>query len=379
MKKRSQGLFCFLLAGSVFFTAVSCTHHKDATDTIRVGEFIAMTGPEAAFGHSSDKGIRLAVDEANAQGGVGGKMIRLISADHAGTPAAIVKRLIVKDHVLAILGEIASGRSLAAAPIAQQLKVPMISPSSTNPKVTQIGNYIFRTCFIDPFQGPVMASFAYQDLKLRKIAILMDRDSDYSRGLTEFFRKKFEKLGGKIVDVRRFTAGDTDLAAQLKHLRRFHPDGIYIPAYYPEVGRIAQQARSLKIRLPLLGSDGWDSPRLFEIGGKAIQGAYFSSHYSAENPAAQTKAFIKAFQEKYHDTPNALAASGYDAAQVLIAAMRRAPKLNSRAIRDEVAKTTGYHGATGTITINAHRNADKDVFVVQIKNHGLKFVKVFHH
>lgn len=378
MKRRPRGLFYFLLAGSFCLATVSCTHHEP-TDTIRIGEFIAMTGPEAAFGQSSDKGIRLAVDEANAQGGIRGKMIRLISADRTGTPSAIVKRLITKDHVLAILGEIASGRSLAAAPIAQQLKVPMISPSSTNPKVTQIGNYIFRTCFIDPFQGPVMASFAYQDLKLRKVAILMDQDSDYSRGLTEFFRKKFEKLGGKIVTVERFTAGDTDFAAQLKRLRRFHADGIYIPAYYPEVGRIAQQARVLKIKLPLLGSDGWDSPRLFEIGGKAIQGAYFSSHYSAENPAAQTKAFIKAFQEKYHDVPNGLAASGYDAARVLIAAMRRAAKLNSRAIRDEVAKTTGYHGATGTITINVHRNADKDVFVVQIKDHGLKFIKAFHH
>jgi branched-chain amino acid transport system substrate-binding protein len=336
-----------------------------------------MTGGEATFGLSTDKGIRLAIDAKNAAGGIKGKKIVLLTEDNQGRPeeaAAVVKKLITQDKVIALLGEVASTRSLAAAPIAQQYKIPMVSPSSTNPKVTQVGDYIFRTCFIDPFQGPVMARFAYNTLKFKKVAILKDLKSDYSLGLSEFFNKKFKELGGEIVSEQTFQTGDSDFKGQLTRIRSTDPEAIFIPAYYTEVGLIARQARQLGIKAVLLGGDGWDSPKLFEIGQSAIQGSYFSNHYASESNVPATQDFIKKYKEKYKETPDGLAAAGYDAAMILIAAMEKAPELTSTAIRDQLAATKDYDGATGKITINADRNADKDAFIVKVDGKSLKFV-----
>src|SRR5271163_413138 len=242
-----------------------------------------MTGSEATFGQSSHKGTQLAIDDLNAAGGVLGKKFDLITEDdqsQAGQPATAVRKLISSDGVVAVLGEVASSRSLEAAPICQQNKVPMISPSSTNPKVTQVGDYIFRVCFIDPFQGQVMADFAMKNLKAKTAAVFRDQKSDYSMGLADFFVKRFKEKGGTIISDQSFVAGDVDFKSQLTNIRGQKPDVIFVPGYYGEVGLIAKQARELGIKVPLIGGDGWESSKLFEIGGKALDGCYFSSHYS---------------------------------------------------------------------------------------------------
>lgn len=356
--------------GDAAATAASATE-------IRIGQYGSMTGGEATFGQSTDKGIRLVIDAKNAAGGIKGKQIKLITEDNQGKPeeaAAVVKKLITQDQVIALLGEVASTRSLAAAPIAQQYKIPMVSPSSTNPKVTQVGDYIFRVCFIDPFQGPVMAKFAYENLKLKSVAILKDLKSDYSLGLSEFFIKKFKELGGAVVTEQTFQTGDADFKAQLTQIRTKAPDAIFIPAYYTEVGLIARQARQLGIKAVLLGGDGWDSPKLFEIGQKAVDGSYFSNHYATESPVPATQQFIKDYKAKYGETPDGLAAAGYDAARILLDAMEKAPELTPSAIRDQLAKTVDFDGATGKITINSERNADKEAFIVKVEGGGLKFI-----
>ncbi len=347
------------------------------SDVIKIGQFGSMTGGEATFGQSTDKGIRLAIDAKNEAGGIKGKKIVLITEDDQGKPeeaAAVVKKLINQDKVMAVLGEVASTRSLFAAPIAQQNKIPMVTPSSTNPKVTQVGDYIFRVCFIDPFQGPVMARFTYDNLKLKRVAIFKDLKSDYSLGLAEFFSKKFTELGGTIVSEQSFQTGDSDFKGQLTRIRAANPEAIYIPAYYTEVGLIARQARQLGLKAVLLGGDGWDSPKLFEIGQAAIEGSYFSNHYASESDVPATQEFIKNFRAKFNETPDGLAAAGYDAARILLAAMERASELTPAKIRDELAATKDFEGATGKITINAERNADKDAFIVKVEAGKLKFV-----
>ena len=366
-----------LSTGCTKKSGTDAAQETPAAQEIRIGQFGSMTGGEATFGQSTDKGIRLAIDAKNAAGGIKGKKIVLITEDNQGKPdeaSTVVKKLITQDKVIALLGEVASTRSLAAAPIAQQYKIPMISPSSTNPKVTQVGDYIFRVCFIDPFQGPVMARFAKENLKFNKVAILKDLKSDYSMGLSEFFVQKFKEMGGEIVSEQNFQTGDSDFKAQLTQIRSKNPEAIFIPAYYTEVGLIARQARQLGIKAILLGGDGWDSPKLSEIGQAAIDGAYFSNHYSTESPNPKTQEFIKAYQEKFNEVPDGLAASGYDAAMILLQAMEKAPELTSTAIRDQIASTVDFDGATGKITINKDRNADKAAFIVKVQGKAMKFV-----
>lgn len=372
-----RSIFSAILVG-FFVLGAGCTKNSGGTasDEILVGQFGSMTGGEATFGQSTDKGVRLAIDAKNAAGGIKGKKIKLITLDNQGKPeeaAAVVKKLITQDKVVAILGEVASTRSLAAAPIAQANKIPMVSPSSTNPEVTRKGDYIFRVCFIDPFQGSVMARFAHDNLKLKKVAVLKDLKSDYSLGLAEFFINKFKELGGNVVAEQTFQTGDADFKAQLTQIRGSAPDALFIPAYYTEVGLIARQARQLGIKAILLGGDGWDSPKLYEIGQKAVEGGYFSNHYATESTNPATINFIKEFKAKYSETPDGLAAAGYDAAMVLIAAMERSD-LTPTSIRDQIAKTAGFDGATGKITINKDRNADKDAFIVKVEGKTMKFV-----
>lgn len=374
------------LLTAVLMLSVSCTKKNSAggsdasfadSDVIKIGQYGSLTGGEATFGQSTDKGVRLAIDAQNAKGGIKGKKILLVTEDNQGKPeeaAAVVKKLITQNQVIALIGEVASTRSLAAAPIAQQYKIPMVSPSSTNPKVTQVGDFIFRVCFIDPFQGPVMARFAFDNLKIKKVAVLKDLKSDYSLGLAEFFTKKFKELGGEVVSEQTFQTGDSDFKGQLTRIRSANPDAIFIPAYYTEVGLIARQARQLGIKAVLLGGDGWDSPKLFEIGQAAIEGSYFSNHYASESPVVATQEFIKDYKAKYNEAPDGLAAAGFDAAQILLKAIESAPALTPQAIRDELAKTKDFPGATGKISINSERNADKEAFIVKVEGKNLKFI-----
>jgi branched-chain amino acid transport system substrate-binding protein len=376
----------YSLLGLTLFalTTVGCTKKEAATtastaptgDEIFVGEVGSMTGSEATFGMSTHQGIVLAFEKINAGGGVKGKKFKLISLDDQGKPdeaATAVTKLITQDKIIALLGEVSSSRSLAMAPIAQSNKVPMITPSSTNPKVTQQGDYIFRVCFIDPFQGTVMAKFAKDTLKVTKVAILRDVKNDYSVGLADFFTQTFTKNGGTIVVDQSYSAGDMDFKSQLTAIRTQKPEAIYVPGYYTEVGLIARQAKELGLDVPLMGGDGWDSPKLKQIGGKAIEGSYFSNHYSEEDQSPHVQKFIAEYKAKWNVVPDGLAAMGYDAAMVLADAMTRAPELTNVAIRDAIAKTKEFQGVTGMITLNDQRDPIKSAVVLKVSDGRFKY------
>jgi branched-chain amino acid transport system substrate-binding protein len=350
-------------------------------DTILLGEVGSITGSEATFGISTKNGIQMALDEVNAAGGITvdgkAKKVAVRVYDDQGKPeeaANAVTRLLSQDHVAAILGEVASSNSLAMAPKAQAAKVPMVSPSSTNPKVTEVGDFIFRVCFIDPFQGTVMAKFATETLKAKKIAILKDNKSDYSLGLSQFFTETFTKLGGTIVGEEAYSKGDTDFRGQLTVIKGKAPDAVYVPGYYTDVGVIARQAKELGLTVPLLGGDGWESEKLFELGGSAIEGSYFSNHYSTDNPSPAVQNFIKGFEAKFGSKPDSLAALGYDAAMVVVEAMKRAGSTDGQKVRDELAKTKDHAGIAGTITLDDKRNAVKPAVVLQVKDGRTAYV-----
>ena len=347
--------------------------------TFKVGEFASLTGKEAAFGQSSHKGTLLAIEELNSTGGVLGKKFDLLTEDTRSTPsesATVVKKLISRDNVIAILGEVASGRSLEAAPICQQNKIPMISPSSTNPDVTRQGDYIFRVCFIDPFQGTVMAKFAKNTLKVRSVAVLSDVAAPYSVGLAQFFTERFVKDGGKIVVEQKYTSNDKDFKAQLTAIKAAGPEAIFVPGYYTEAGLIVRQARDLGISLPIFGGDGWEAPELIQIGGKAMDGTYYSTHYSPEDKSDMVQNFVKKFKARFGgEVPDAMAALGYDSALVLADAIKRAGGVEEPKLRDAIAATKEFQGVTGKTTLDAERNANKSAVIIEVKNGSFRYLE----
>jgi len=337
---------------------------------ILVGHFGSMTGSEATFGQSTDNGIRLAVKEQNAAGGVKGRMIEIKTYDDQGKSqeaGTAVTRLIPDDKVAAVLGEVASSLSLAGGRVAQQYGVPMISPSSTNPQVTQIGDKIFRVCFLDPFQGWVEAKFARETLKANTAAILYDQAQAYSKGLAQYFKEAFVQMGGTITTEQAFTGGDQDFSAQLTTIRQTNPDVILVPGYYTDAGNVAIQVRKLGIKAPLLGGDGWDSTQLAAIGKDAIEGSYFSNHYSFQEKRPEVENFVSKYEAAHGQKPDGLAALGYDAARLLFDAMGRAASLDGTALAKAIAETKDFPGVTGKITIDAERNAKKSAVIVQMK------------
>ncbi len=346
-------------------------------EEIRIGEFQSLTGASASFGISSTNGSKLALEEINAAGGVLGKKIKLITEDDRslpGEPATIVRKLISRDKVVAILGEFASSRALEAAPIAQEAKIPMLSAGATNVKVTQVGDYIFRNCFIDPFQGTVMARFALKK-EYKKVAVLTDEKQDYCKGLSEAFVAEFKKEGGEIVREQSYSTGDRDFRAQLTSIKAAAPDAIFVPGYYGEVALIARQARQLGIKVPLLGGDGWNGSSLLPVAGKALDGSFFSGHCSMENPDPTLQAFVKKYREKYNTDPDDMAALGYDGLHILVDAIKRAGNTEAAAIRDALAQTKDFAGVTGKITIDEHRNAKKAAVIQTIGEGKFKFVE----
>ena len=348
-----------------------------AQDEIPVGEFASISGGSASFGQSSHRGTELGISEINASGGVLGKKIKLVTEDDqslAGQPATIVRKLISQDKVVAVLGEVASSKSLEAAPICQQSQIPMISPASTNPKVTETGDYIFRICFIDPFQGTVMAKFA-QSKGWKKVAVLTDVKQDYSVGLAEFFVKGVAVTGGQIVKEQKYSTGDKDFRAQLTSIKASQPDAIFVPGYYAEVALIAKQARLLGIKVPLLGGDGWVGDSLLKVAGSALDGCYFSNHYSEEDTSPVIQDFVKKYKAAYGNVPDAMAALGYDSAMVLADAIRRAGTTEPAKLRDAIAATKDYRAVTGSITLDGHRNATKPAVILTIAKGGFKFVQ----
>jgi branched-chain amino acid transport system substrate-binding protein len=356
--------------------ATGCTKRGSSTadpgGDIKVGVYGDLTGQTSSFGQSTKNGTQMAADEINAAGGIDGRKVQLITEDDQGEPgkaATVVAKLINQDKVRALIGEVASSNSIAAAPNAQEAKIPMISPSSTNPKVTQIGDYIFRVCFIDPFQGEVMAKFAANTLKAKRAAILFDSNSDYSKGLIQFFKQSFTKLGGQIVAEQAYAQRDRDFTGQLTQIRSANPEVIYVPGYYQEVGVIAKQAKQLGINAPLLGGDGWDSPQLWDLGGEALNGNYISNHYSVDDPSPVIQDFVKRYKAKYNGVaPDALAALAYDAMMVLADSIKRAGGTESEKLRDAIAATKDLKGITGIITLDKDRNAVKPAVVLELRD-----------
>ena len=363
-----------LAAGLLALTACS-----KKEDTIKVGEFASLTGKEAAFGQASHKGTLLAIEEVNASGGVLGKKIELVTEDNqskAGESATIVKKLISRDKVVAILGEVASSRSLEAAPICQSARIPQISPSSTNPAVTETGDYVFRVCFIDPFQGVVMAKFAKDTLKIRKVALLTSVSSAYSVGLAKYFKERFAADGGVVAIEQKFSEGDKDFKAQLTAIKAAGVQGLFVPGYYTEAALVCKQAKDLGLHVPIFGGDGWEAPQLVEIGGAAVEGAYYSTHYSPENKSPAVIAFLAKFKQRWNGgTPDAMAALGYDSAMVLVDAIKRAGSTEGARVRDALAATKDYPGITGNTTLDARRNATKSAVVITVKNGQFRYVE----
>ena len=280
--------------------------------------------------------------------------------------------------VVAVIGEVASSRSKTAAPEFQRAGIPMISPSSTNPEVTKVGDFIFRVCFIDPFQGFVMSKFATEELKLKKVAIMRDPSQDYSVGLADVFKEQFAKMGGAIAVDVSYNAKDSDFRSQLGQIKAAGADGIFIPGYYNEVGTIARQAKELGITVPLMGGDGWDSEKLVEGAGgpgKALEGAYFSTHYSKDSKEQKVQDFVKAFSAKNGKAPASLVAQGYDAMMILADAIKRAGSTDRKKVRDALAQTKDDDAVTGKITIDTNRNATKSAVVLQIKGAEFAYVK----
>ena len=342
-----------------------------AQDTIKVGEVASLTGKDAAFGQSSHEGTLLSVEEINAAGGVLGRRLELITLDDASKPGesgTAARKLISRDKVVALLGEVASSRSIEMAPIAQNARIPMISPSSTNPKVTQFGDYIFRVCFTDPFQGAVLAKFALTRLHARKLAILTSVSNAYSVGLSKYFREPYLAGGGTIVDEQRYSEGDKDFKAQLTAIMASGADGLLVSGYYTEAALVCIQAKQLGLAIPIFGGDGWEAQELITIGGDAVEGKFYSTHFSPASPAPAVQAFVARFRQRWGAEPDAMAALGYDSAGVLAAAIRRAGTAEPAALRAAIAATKDYPGVTGSTSLDANRDATKPAVILTVKD-----------
>jgi branched-chain amino acid transport system substrate-binding protein len=348
-------------------------------DSIKIGEFGSLTGDNASFGISQNNGVQMALEEINAAGGVLGKKLDLTVEDNQtkqGETTTITRKLISQDHVVALIGEVASSKTLEAAPIAQESKIPLIATAATNPKVTQTGDYVFRVCFTDDFQAVVIARFVLEKLKKTKIAFLTDVKQDYSVGLTNIAKDYLSKNAATIVKEQSYSSGDKDFRAQLTDLKSANPDVIVITGYYSEASLIAKQARQLGIKSVFVGGDGWDGSSLIPVGGKAIEGAFFSNHFSTEDSSPAVKDFVSKYKAKYNNAlPDAFAALGYDALKLLADAITRAGGTDSAKLRDAIGATKDFAGVTGKITLGPDRNAQKSAVILTIKEGALKYAE----
>ena len=346
-------------------------------EPIRIGHYGSLTGKDAAFGVATRKGIMLAVEELNAKGGVLGRPLEYLVEDiqsKAGESTTAVRKLISRNKVVAVIGANSSANSLEAAPVCQHAKVPMMAISSTNPKVTEIGDYIFRICFIDPFQGAVLAKFAHDSLHARRVALLTSNNSPYSVGLSKVLKERFVALGGSVVAEQRFAEGDKDFRAQLTAIRAAKPDVIAATGFYTEAALICIQARTLGLDMPVIGGDGWEAPQLTELGGKAVEGTFYSTYFSADNHAPEVQAFVKRYQARWdQERPEGVSALGYDAMYLIAAAITKAGTTEGPALRDAIAATHDFPGVTGRTTIDAHRNSEKAAVMLTVKNGRTEF------
>jgi branched-chain amino acid transport system substrate-binding protein len=371
----------FLASASVAATAalVGCKPEASAGNTIKVGEYASLSGTEATFGQSSHEGTLLAIEELNKAGGVLGKQFELVHEDNrstAGESVTIVKKFISRDGVVAVLGEVASGRSLEAGPVCQAAGIPMISPSSTNPKVTEVGDCVFRVCFTDPFQGRLIAEFARKTLNLKRVAVFSDVSSAYGDGLRQYFSDAFKAGGGEVVVEQKYSSKDKDFKAQLTGIKAANPEGICVPGYYNEVGLIVKQARELGIMVPIFGGDGWEAPELIQIAGAdSLKNTYYTTHFSPIHDTPEAKKFVAAYKARFNGkVPDAMAALGYDSALVLADAIKRAGTAEPAKIKAALS-TTDMVGATGRTRIDAKRDAPKAAVIITVENGEFKFLR----
>ncbi|MBV9390534.1 MAG: ABC transporter substrate-binding protein [Verrucomicrobia bacterium] len=345
-------------------------------EQIKLGEVNPITGDIGQYGVTCHNGILLAIERVNDSSGVLGKKVLLITEDNQSKPgqtSTIIRKFVTQDKVCAIIGDLTSSATMEGGPIAQAAKIPMVSPLATNPKVTQIGDYIFRVCFIDEFQGRVMAQFALKTLNASKAAILTDIKQDYSIGLSGFFKDSFTKGGGTIGKEQSYSSGDRDFRAQLTSLKASRPEVVFVPGYYPEVALILKEGRQLGLNCPFIGCEAWDNPTLLQVARDAANGCYYSNQFSAHDPAQAVVDFVKMYRERFGQAPDNFAALGYDAASVVLDSIRRAGKAEPTAIRDALAQTTNYPGVSGSITIDANRNASKPAVILAIRNNLVEY------
>lgn len=349
-----------------------CGGDSASSDEIRVGANIEMTGNQANYGNAGLEGLRLAIKEANEAGGINGKQIKLVEADNKSESAEAVNaatKLISDDGVKVIVGPAVTANVIAESQVAADNKVPVIAFAATNPDVTvengAVKPYIFRSCFIDPQQGTVMAQFASKELKAKTAVMYIDSSSDYSKSLGKVFQETFEAAGGKVVMQESFLAKDQDFKAALTKIKAANADVIFVPAYYEEVGKIVKQAREIGITATMLGTDGWDDPKVADIAGaSALNNTYFSTHYFAEDPGAKT--FIDSFTKEYGHAPNVFAALGYDAGKLLVDALKRAGSDDPEAIRKAIEETKELQVATAKVTMDpATHNPIKDAIIIE--------------
>jgi len=358
---------------------------KKASDSgdILIGANFEMTGGVASFGTSSLNGVKLAVKQINDAGGVLGRKLKVEEADNASKAeeATRAAQKLVSDGAVALIGPVTTGNTMGAVPVAMEKKIPLITPTATAVKVTvdertgKVNDYIFRACFIDPFQGQVMANFALNELKVKNVAIYVNSSSDYSKGLQKFFKETFTKGGGNIAAEESFQEKDTDFKAVLTLIKSKNPDAIYVPGYYEEVGKIVKQARDLGITVPILGGDGWDSPKIVDIAGKeALNNTFFSNHYAPDDTSKEIQDFVSAYKKEYNNqTPDALAALGYDSVKLLTDAITRAGTTESGKLKDALAATKDLKLATGTVTLNENHDPVKSAVVLEFVDGVQKF------
>ncbi|MBL9190191.1 MAG: ABC transporter substrate-binding protein [Opitutaceae bacterium] len=369
------------LAHALF--ALFATHAFSATSSgaepIKFGEIESMTGKEAAFGQSAHKGIVLAVEEINAKGGLLGRPVVIVLQDNqsrAGESATIAKKLASRDKVAVVLSGAISSQCNEAGPVLQNAKVPFLATTATDASVTEAGNYVFRNCFVDEFQGAVMAKFARENLKLRRVALLTSASAIASVNLSKIYRKKFTALGGEIPVEQKYSEGDKDFRAQLTAIKASGADGLFVPGYYTEAALVCRQARDLGLNIPIFGTDGWEAPELVAIGGKAVEGTYYSTHYTSENTSPEVVDFVKKFRARFSgEVPDSMAPLAYDAALIAAAAITRAGTTDGPKVRAAIAATKDFPGITGRTTIDAQRNASKDAVIVTVRDGRIAYVE----
>lgn len=374
--KKTMSLLKLAAALAAGVSIVSCSSPSVDNDVIKIGVFQPLTGANAAGGADEYDGAKLANKLVPK---VLGKTIQLVAVDNKSDKVEAANAatvLVQKEKVKAVIGSWGSSLSMAGGPIFAEAKIPAVAVSATNPNVTKGNDYYFRVCFLDPFQGIVGASYAFNTLKAKKVAVIREVSNDYSVGLAKFFIDEFVKLSGdknSIVAVSDYNTGDQDFSAQLTNIKKFEPDVIFAPGNYTESALIIKQARALGMKAQFIGGDTWDFGAFLDIGGEAVEGAAFSTFFANDVPINKTsEVFLKAFREEYKKEPSAVAALGYDAYLVIVDAITRAGSADPQKIRDALAQTKDLEGAAGVITINAERNADKDAVFKTVK--GGKFV-----